>query len=364
MKDLLGLYPQEITEIVTSLGDKPFRARQLLKWIYLKGVSDFDEMTDLSIDFRKRLSASTKISKLVCEKVTTSRREENRHNDEKESGETTKLLFRLDDGERIESVIIPDGKKRTLCISSQVGCALGCNFCMTGKMGFVRDLTAAEIVGQVIAAGKYLSDIEGEGGNDDNGVKISNIVFMGMGEPLLNYDEVVRAYDIISSGWGLEISWRKITLSTAGIPEAILRLGRDRNINLAVSLNAPDDETRSSIMPINKKYPLKELIETLKKYPLKRRSRITIEYVLIKGINDSQDHAFELSRVVSGLKIKINLIPFNPYPGSEYDRPNPDTISRFQAILIGSNINAIVRKSKGRDISAACGQLATEKNNV
>lgn len=358
MRDLLGLYPDEVQEIVTSLGDKPFRAKQLLKWIYSREVCDFNEMTDLSIDFRSRLSSVAMISRLVPEKITMSEEEDN----VKGGGRTTKLLFRLEDGKAIESVIIPDGKKRTLCVSSQVGCPLGCAFCMTGEMGFVRNLTSAEIVGQVMAAAKYLSDLKASGFGEE--AKISNIVFMGMGEPLLNYDEVVRAFDVISSGWGLEISWRKITLSTAGIPDAILKLGRERNINLAVSINAPDDETRSFIMPINRKYPLKELLGALKDYPLKRRSRITVEYVLIRGVNDSEGDALNLCRIVSGLKVKVNLIPFNPYPGSPFERPDEEVIWRFQRILIDSNINAIIRKSRGSEISAACGQLATERSDL
>lgn len=362
MIDLLGLYPDEVEEIVTSLGDEPFRAGQLLKWIYTRGACDFNEMTDLSLDFRARLSSRATISRLVPEEVTTE--EEDNDNG---GGGTVKLLFRLDDGEAIESVIIPDGKKRTLCVSSQVGCPLKCAFCKTGEMGFVRNLTAAEIVGQVMAATRYLSghDIEGgAGGNGDGeGTSISNIVFMGMGEPLLNYDEVSRALDILTSGWGLDFSWRRITVSTAGIPEAISRLGRERNVNLAVSINAPDDETRSSIMPINRKYPLGEIIDALKNYPLKRRSRITVEYVLLRGVNDSEEDALKLCGVLSGLKVKVNLIPFNPYPGSPFERPDEDAILAFQQILIGSNLNAIIRKSKGSKISAACGQLAAGRSD-
>ncbi len=359
MRDLLGLYPEEIFEVVKSLGDKPFRAKQLLKWIYTKGVSDFNEMTDLSVDFRSRLSSRFRIGGLTPERTTRTGREDGKDGAEICGEETTKLLFRLKDGEAVESVIIPDGKKRTLCVSSQVGCPLGCAFCLTGKMGFVRNLTAAEIVGQVIAAGGYLSDTGDDGREGEE--KISNIVFMGMGEPFLNYDEVARAVDVISSGWGLGFSWRRITVSTAGIPEAILKFGTERNVNLAVSLNAPDDETRSSIMPINRRYPISELIAALKGYPLKKGRRITLEYVLLKGINDTEDHAVNLVRTISGLKAKVNLIPFNTYPGAVFERPDGERISRFQSILIDANINAIIRKSRGGEILAACGQLATGK---
>ncbi|MBN1573028.1 MAG: 23S rRNA (adenine(2503)-C(2))-methyltransferase RlmN [Deltaproteobacteria bacterium] len=359
MRDLLGLYPEEIFEIVKTLGDKPFRAKQILKWMYQKGASDFSEMTDLSVDFRSRLSSKARISRLTPERVTRTGKGDGLAGAEKYGGETIKFLFRLDDGEAIESVIIPDGRKRTLCVSSQVGCPLGCAFCLTGRMGFVRNLTCAEIVGQVIAAGKYLSGPgDEERGEEEN---ISNIVFMGMGEPLLNYDEVARAVDVISANWGLEFSWRRITLSTAGIPEAILRFGTERSVNLAVSLNAPDDETRDSIMPINRRYPLKELLAALKSYPLKKGRRITLEYVLLKGINDTEDHAVKLARIISGLKVKVNLIPFNTYPGAVFERPDDERISRFQSILIGSKVNAIIRKSRGGEISAACGQLATGK---
>jgi 23S rRNA (adenine2503-C2)-methyltransferase len=226
-------------------------------------------------------------------------------------------------------------------------------------MGFVRNLTAAEIVGQVTAADRYLAGAAADGSGDRE--KITNIVFMGMGEPFLNYDEVVRATDVISSRWGLGFSWRRITVSTAGIPEAILRFGRERNVNLAVSLNAPDDETRDAIMPINRRYPLSELLSALFRYPLKRGRRITLEYVLLKGINDTEEHAVRLVGLISGLKAKVNLIPFNTYPGALFERPDDERISRFRSVLIGSNINAITRKSRGGEISAACGQLATGK---
>jgi 23S rRNA (adenine2503-C2)-methyltransferase len=341
MVDLLGCYPSEIEEFVISRGEKPYRAKQLLRWIYQRGVSNFDEMTDLSRDFRDTLSRDARVTRLSAEENVVS-----------EDG-TVKIRFRLDDGLVIESVLIPEEKRTTLCISSQVGCSLGCAFCRTGRMGFFRNLSAQEIVGQVISAREYWSR---EGGSY---LPVTNIVFMGMGEPLLNYDEVKRTIDILLCGWGFGFSWRRITLSTAGIPPLMLKLGGERLINLAVSLNAPDDDTRNRIMPINKKYPLRELIGALRNYPLKRGRRITLEYVLLHRINDSLDHARALVQLIRGLKVKVNLIPFNPYPGSSFTSPPEKDVLRFQEILIDAHIHAIVRKSKGGEIAAACGQLAS-----
>jgi 23S rRNA (adenine2503-C2)-methyltransferase len=298
-------------------------------------------MTDLAKDFRSKLKSHARVNTLSPEDVAIS------------GDGTTKFLFRLEDGESVESVLIFEDKRTTLCVSSQVGCPLGCTFCLTGKMGFVRNLGAHEIVGQILAVKDYQSKKRGPN------LRITNVVFMGMGEPLLNFDEVSRAVDIITSDWGLGFSWRRVTLSTAGIPKGILEIGRLRSINLAVSLNAPDDETRDQIMPINKRYPLRDLIGALREYPLKRGRRITLEYVMLSGINDSPESARALISLIKGLKVKINLIPFNPFTGASYERPDDDTVERFRDILIGANLNAIVRDSRGGDISAACGQLSS-----
>jgi 23S rRNA (adenine2503-C2)-methyltransferase len=337
MKELIGMLPDDMEAFVQSLGERPFRARQLTAWIYKKGVTDIGQMTDLSGPFRLTLSDNAAITLPSVKKVTTA------------ADGTVKFLLGLSDGAAVESVIIPDEERTTLCVSSQAGCALGCAFCMTGRLGLARNLTAGEIVGQVLTAQDHLRQ---------NAGALTNIVFMGMGEPLLNYEEVSRALAIILSDWGLSFSWRHVTISTAGIPEMIARLGAEVLLNLAVSLNAPDDVTRDRIMPINKKYPLAALMAALTAYPLKRGRRITLEYVLLSGINDSDDHARALVKLVRGIPVKINLIPFNPFPGADFSRPGDERILRFQEILIAAHLFAVIRKSKGAQIAAACGQLA------
>ncbi len=335
--------PDEMERFILSLGERPFRARQVAAWIYKKGVADFELMTDLSGAFRLLLSQNARVTPPAVTKVTTA------------ADGTVKFLLGLADGQAVESVIIPDEERTTLCVSSQAGCALGCAFCMTGQLGRKRDLTAGEIVGQVLVAREYLGT---------RGGTLTNIVFMGMGEPLLNYDQVKQALTIILADRGLAFSWRHVTVSTAGIPEAIARLGADLLVNLAVSLNAPDDETRDRIMPINRKYPLDTLMAALRAYPLKRGRRITLEYVLLSGINDTDDHARALVKLVRGIPVKINLIPFNPFDGAPFSRPDDARVLGFQAILIDAHLNAIIRKSKGGRIAAACGQLAAAPHTV
>ncbi len=335
--ELVGMLPDELEAFVSSLGERPFRARQLEKWIYKKGITDIERMTDLSAAFRLRLAGAARATLPAVRTVTEA------------ADGTAKFLLALSDGENIEAVIIPDEERTTLCVSSQTGCALGCVFCMTGRLGKRRDLTSGEIVGQVLVARDHLRA---------RGGALTNIVFMGMGEPLLNYDEVVRALAVILGDRGLAFSWRHVTVSTAGIPEGIARLGRDVLVNLAVSLNAPDDKTRDRIMPINRKYPLAALMAALRAYPLKRGRRITLEYVLLSGVNDTDDHARALVGLVKGIPVKINLIPFNPFPGATFSRPDDGRVLAFQEILIAAHLNAIIRKSKGGGIAAACGQLS------
>ncbi len=337
MQEIFGMLPDEMELFISSLGERPFRGRQLAKWIYKKGVTDIERMTDLSAPFRLLLSHHARITLPSVRGMTAA------------ADGTVKFLLGLSDGTCIESVIIPDEERTTLCVSSQAGCALGCAFCVTGSLGLTRNLTSGEIVGQVLAAQNYLRE---------HGGVLTNIVFMGMGEPLLNYEQVSRALAIILSDWGLSFSWRHVTVSTAGIPEGIARLGREVLVNLAVSLNAPDDPTRDRIMPVNRKYPLDVLMAALRAYPLKRGRRITIEYVLLKGINDTDDHARALARLVKGIPVKINLIPFNAFTDARFDRPDDSRVFAFQEILISAHLNAIIRKSKGGDIAAACGQLA------
>jgi 23S rRNA (adenine2503-C2)-methyltransferase len=295
-------------------------------------------MTNLSKELRSFLASSCDISHLNM--VTT----ESSHDG------TKKYLFELVDGNRIESVLIPEREHYTACISSQVGCAMGCAFCLTAKQGLTRSLKSSEIVNQVIQIRKSMDEPE----------KLTNIVFMGMGEPLANFDAVKKAVHNMVSQDGLNFSHRKVTLSTCGLVPQIERLGRELPINLAISLNAADNATRNLLMPINKRYPLSRLIEVLKTYPLPRGRRITFEYILIRDINDSRADARRLPRLLRDIKAKVNLIPFNFYPGSSFKPPERKTVLEFQQELIGRHMTATIRDSKGSDISAACGQLTTE----
>jgi 23S rRNA (adenine2503-C2)-methyltransferase len=337
IQEMVGMLPDEMEQFISSLGERPFRARQIAKWIYKKGVTDLEQMTDLSGPFRLLLSHHACLTLPSVREMTSA------------ADGTVKFLLGLSDGAFVESVIIPEEERTTLCVSSQAGCALNCAFCVTGGLGLTRNLTSGEIVGQVLVAQNHLRE---------RGGALTNIVFMGMGEPLLNYEQVSRALAIILSDWGLSFSWRHVTVSTAGIPEGIARLGRDVLVNLAVSLNAPDDPTRDRIMPVNRKYPLDVLMAALRAYPLKRGRRITLEYVLLKGINDTDDHARALVGLVNGIPVKINLIPFNAFTDAPFLRPDDSRVLAFQEILIYAHLNAIIRKSKGGEIAAACGQLA------
>ncbi|UCE82079.1 MAG: 23S rRNA (adenine(2503)-C(2))-methyltransferase RlmN [Deltaproteobacteria bacterium] len=327
--------PTDLEIWVQEAGQPAFRARQLLKWIYSQNIEDFEAMTDLSKNFRAWLAQNARIPCVVRERVLTD-----------EDG-TRKLLFRLQDGERIESVLIDEERRLTLCVSSQVGCALGCRFCLTGEAGFRRNLTAGEIVDQICAAKRELGPNE----------RLTNLVFMGMGEPLANLEQVVKALEIITSDHGLNFSTRKITLSTVGLVPEMLKLSRLLPIKLAVSLHAADDETRSRIMPINRRYPLSELLEACRRLEMPRRQRITFEYLLMDGVNDSTAAARQLAKLLKSLRAKINLIPFNEYPNAAFKRPSPGRIAAFQEILQEEHFTAIVRQSRGAGIMAACGQL-------
>jgi 23S rRNA (adenine2503-C2)-methyltransferase len=325
-----------LKERLTIMGEEPYRATQIFKRLYKHDVASFSEMTDISKDLRKYLDEQFHLGRSTVEEIQTS-----------EDG-TQKLLLRLQDGENIETVLIPGLKNRlTLCISSQVGCALACTFCRTGKGGFVRDLSTGEIVEQVLASARHLEE----------GRRISNIVIMGMGEPLLNYDNVLGALHIFAHDKGPNYSARKVTLSTVGITPALEQLGKDIEVSLAISLHAADDELRTRLMPINKKYPLAGLIEVCKNYPLGSRRRITFEYLLIKDVNDSDQQARQLAKLVAPLKAKVNLIAFNSFDGGEFEPSSEERIEAFQNILTDKHVFAIVRKSRGQDILAACGQL-------
>ncbi|MBF0204255.1 MAG: radical SAM protein [Desulfamplus sp.] len=369
MRDIKELTRGDLALWFEEHNMRAFRAKQVFKWIYLRQAETFDEMTDLAKDARKLLKEHFYIARLEIESTEIS------------SDGTEKLLFKLIDGNYIEAVIIPQKDHFTLCISSQAGCAQGCKFCLTAKGGFVRNLTAGEIISQVRDARKHMlmrdtskytvtwDDTEEIACDDDvneNGLSsghIANIVFMGMGEPLANYDAVVKALDTLTdTDFGLKFSPRRVTISTCGLVPEIRRLCMDTDANLAISLNATEDATRSMLMPINRKYPIKELLETCRSYKLKTRDKITFEYILIKGVNDSDEDAKRLVRMLGPIKSKMNIIPFNPHEKSEFQRPAPDEISRFVQILLDRQVTAIVRKSRGVDISAACGQLRAKKS--
>ncbi len=338
MVNVTDLNFEELEGFVKSLGLERFRAGQISRWVYKKLVTSFDEMTDISKETRKLLSENCKIKNLRLLKRETS------------SDGTVKYLFELEDGNRIESVFIPERSWNTLCISTQVGCPIGCKFCLTAKVGFRRNLKTSEIVGQ------YLEVLR------DTGERISNVVFMGMGEPLLNFESVKRAVQILTDERMVGISSRKVTVSTCGIIPGIRRMAKELNrVKLAVSLHATDDETRSFLVPVNRKYPIRELFRELRRYPADNTRRIMVEYVMLKGINDSLQDAEKLASLVKGIPVKVNLIPFNPYPGSEFEGSGMERIEAFQRVLWRRNIAAFIRDSRGQDISAACGMLSAKE---
>ena len=337
--DLAELELSELEDALESGGTRRFHARQLYRWTYRRGITDFDLMTDLALTLRARFRTEFTIS---TPQVV---------NDETSVDGTRKFVLELNDRRRIESVFIPDTPSMTFCISTQVGCAMSCGFCLTGKMGLVRNLTAGEIAGQVrvLAAATGLLDSP------------FNIVLMGMGEPLHNYDHTMKALRILHSEHGLSISPRRVTLSTVGIVPGLERLAQEPMMpNLAVSLHATTEEQRTLLVPPNKKYPLADILEACRRFPLKKRNRITFEYVLLDGVNDTPEDARRLVALLSGIKAKVNLIPLNPAPGIPYKRPSDARVDRFAQILADRHITVSVRKSRGQDIRAACGQLIVE----
>jgi 23S rRNA (adenine2503-C2)-methyltransferase len=336
--DIKDLSRHQLGDWLAARGNRSFRTNQILRWIYLGQADRFDEMTNLGKALRRDLEAAFVNPRLGLENETIS-----------QDG-SRKLLFRLHDGLHIETVLIPEKDHYTLCISSQVGCAQGCRFCMTARGGFVRNLSAGEIVSQIRDLQQRVSARQD--------MPLSNIVLMGMGEPLANLKNVIQALDLITDGdCGLKFSTRRITVSTAGLVPKLADLGHAARVNLAVSLNAADDETRSQLMPINRKYPLADLIAACGRYPLPPRRKITFEYILMRGVNDSLADARRLVKLLRPIKAKINLIPFNEHTGSDFRRPEPERVSRFQELLAEHHYTAIVRHSKGQDIGAACGQL-------
>ena len=339
--NLLGLSQGDLEQFLAERSEKPFRARQIMQWIHQRAIDDFDEMTDLSKALRATLKADAEI---VPPKV------EARY--DSEDG-CVKWLFASGAGQAVETVFIPEADRGTLCISSQVGCALDCAFCATGAQGFNRNLTSAEIVGQVRHAIRELPRRE-------NGEPaISNVVFMGMGEPLANYRNLVPVLELLVSDWSYGMSRRRVTVSTSGIVPHIEKLADDCNVALAVSLHAPNDELRDQIVPINKLHPIKTLLDACWQYAAKRSNRfITFEYVMLRGVNDSLAQANQLATLLQNKPAKINLIPFNPFPGTEYKRSSAASIRAFQDKLRSRGLVATTRKTRGDDIDAACGQLA------
>jgi 23S rRNA (adenine2503-C2)-methyltransferase len=334
--DLRDLRPQQVQDLLTSLGEKPFRARQVLRWLYKNAAPDFETMSDLAKPLRQRLSQVACLTHMVPQQV-------------EEAGDgTQKLLYVLDDGARIESVLIPEEDHHTLCVSSQVGCRQGCAFCRTATLGFSRNLRPAEITGQVLAARHLV----------DEARPLTNLVFMGMGEPLDNMASLLISLEHILGETGLQMSQRRVTISTVGLADRLADLGRATPAALAVSLNAANEGLRSKLMPINRRFSLATLKAALLSYPLKPTRRITLEYVLLGGVNDRPAHALELARWCRGLKCKVNLIPFNPHEGADFQAPSEADVQIFQEILIGEHVTALLRRSRGADISAACGQLA------
>jgi len=333
--DLKGLNARETEEWAINHGIEPYRGRQIRHWLLTRLANSSDEMTNMPKAIRALVRENAIINPLRVVKTLVS-----------EDG-TRKYLFKLQDDHLIESVLIPERDHFTLCISSQAGCAMGCSFCLTGKQGLKRDLSTSEIIEQVILVKRSLEEPE----------RMRNIVLMGMGEPLANYDAVMKALGSLIADDGMNFSHRKITLSTCGLVPEMKRMGRDITVNLAVSLNAADDETRSFLMPINRKYPLNSLIKACRGFPLPNRRMITFEYILINGINDRNQDAIRLSRLLSDMRAKINLIPLNPSPDSDMTPPPMKRILHFQDLLVKHHFTAIIRKSKGQDILAACGQL-------
>jgi 23S rRNA (adenine2503-C2)-methyltransferase len=348
-RDLVGMNREELGVELAAIGEKPFRVKQLWHWIYHQGVTDFSRMSSIARPLQEKLAERFIIGRPDPVVVQTS------------TDETRKFLFRFRDGQEAETVYIPDPveDRGAVCISSQVGCTLSCRFCHTGTQTLVRNLGAPEILGQFMAARDSYGEWPSPRGETPR--LLSTIVLMGMGEPLYNYANVAKAMHIVMDGEGIGLSRRRITLSTSGVVPMMDRAGAELGVNLAVSLHAVRNDLRDELVPLNRKYPIEELIAACRRYPGSSNARrITFEYVMLKGINDSEADARELVRLIAGLPAKVNLIPFNPWPGSRYETSSPSAVTRFARIVSDAGISAPVRTPRGRDISAACGQLKTE----
>jgi 23S rRNA (adenine2503-C2)-methyltransferase len=334
--NLLDLLPAEIASLAESLGAPPYRGRQIAEWIYRKGVTDLSRMSNLPRELRLALFERAHVGVPELERRTPSR------------DGSQKLVFRFPDGARVQSVLMPDGDRLTLCVSTQVGCGFACAFCFTGTMGLERNLTAGEIVGQVLGATATLAP----------GGRLTHIVYMGMGEPLANYAATVRSLRLLTDPAAFGFSPRRITVSTVGLVGGIEKLARENlRVNLAISLHATENEVRDRLMPVNKGFAIEELLAACRRFPLPFRQRMTFEYVLLAGVNDAREDALRLGRLLRGIRAKINLIPFNDWEGAEFSRPALARILAFQEALLQQGITATVRWSKGEDIGAACGQL-------
>ncbi|WP_439101123.1 23S rRNA (adenine(2503)-C(2))-methyltransferase RlmN [Congregibacter sp.] len=344
--NLLGMSRTQLEAFFLELGEKRFRAQQLMKWMHHQGECDFSAMSNLGKALRERLSAIAEVRPPAVESQHDS------------SDGTRKWLVHVDGGGLVETVLIPDGNRATLCVSSQVGCSLDCSFCSTGKQGFQRDLSAAEIIGQVWLAIKSYDAFQA-----GNGRVVTNVVMMGMGEPLLNFDNVVTAMNLMMDDLGYGISKRRVTLSTSGVVPALDKLAEVSEASLAVSLHAPNDELRNQLVPVNRRYPIAQLLDSARRYIDAQKDKkrvVTIEYTLMAGINDQPDQARELAVLLADFPCKINLIPFNPFPNSGYDRPSGNAVSRFWQVLVDAGFVVTVRTTRGDDIDAACGQLVGE----
>jgi 23S rRNA (adenine2503-C2)-methyltransferase len=337
-RNLIGLLPAELEDLAVELGASRYRGRQLATWMYRKNVVDLEAMTDLPKEFRSAVAGCASLALPEVERMTPS-----------QDG-SRKLVFRLHDGARISAVLMPDDDRMTLCLSTQVGCGFGCTFCLTGTMGLERNLTADEIVGQLMVANRLL---------ESEARRVTHLVFMGMGEPLANYAPLIAALRILTDAkLGIGYSPRRITVSTVGLVKGIERLGRENlKVNLAISLHAADDETRDRLMPVNRSWNLEALLAAVRAYPLAPRQRVFFEYVLLDGVNDSPEAAARLARLLRGVRAKVNLIPFNDWEGAAFGRPPIARILAFQTVLLDAGITTTVRWSKGEDIGAACGQL-------
>lgn len=347
--NLLGLSPNSLNDFFKTLGEKPFRATQVLKWIHQHGVDNFDDMSNLSKSLREKLKEVAEVTPPSVIKQLDS------------ADGTRKFLFEVGNKNAIEAVYIPEGDRGTLCVSSQIGCSLDCSFCATGKQGFNRDLTAAEIIGQIWVAAKSFGQLT-PGANRS----VTNIVMMGMGEPLMNFDNLIESLSLMMNDNAYGFSKRRVTVSTSGVVPALDRLSQYTDASLAVSLHAPNDELRNQLVPINKRFPIAMLLDSAKRYidsQTDKRRKITIEYTLIDQVNDRAHHAHELAELLKDVPVKINLIPFNPFGLVDYRRVSNNALYRFRDILVEAGYITTIRTTRGDDIDAACGQLAGEVND-